>query len=366
MCLLLSADGTRSVPATRELQDTKRNRRACPSDHEPPSALRPHWCPSPIEVGGIPFRAEERGTFCLDRATFVDILQPRQDAGAIHRVSREVTTLFSKLGSTVPDPQYVDIHCHILPEIDDGAKTWQETLAMAQMAVADGIRTIIATPHQLGNFTHNGGAQIRQLAATVNTTLAEHQIPLTVLPGADVRIEAEMIPQLRAGNVLTLADRQKHVLLELPHELYFPVEPVLGQLERLGMQGILSHPERNQGLLRSPEITEQLVDHGCLMQVTAGSLMGTFGPASQAMAEWMLDRDLVHFLATDAHGIRSRRPLLQRCYSLVQQKYGADCAERLCVAAPSRVANGAEVELPPRRQPGKRLFGGFFNWRKAS
>ncbi len=81
------------------------------------------------------------------------------------------------------------------------------------------------------------------------------------------------------------------------------------------MQGILSHPERNAGLLAKPRIVEQLVDQGCLMQVTAGSLMGTFGPASQQLAESMLVNGLVHFVATDAHGARSRRPLMQRTFT---------------------------------------------------
>src|SRR4051812_40707285 len=124
----------------------------------------------------------------------------------------------------------VDIHCHLLPEIDDGAKSCEESLAMARMAARDGIGTIVVTPHQLGNYRHNRGEAIREQTAQLQELLSANQIPLRVLPGADVRIEADMLSLLRSGEVLTLADRGRHVLLELPHELYMPLEPVLAEL----------------------------------------------------------------------------------------------------------------------------------------
>jgi tyrosine-protein phosphatase YwqE len=169
------------------------------------------------------------------------------------------------------------------------------------MAVGDGTATIVATPHQLGNFGHNMAELIRAKTLELQQQLDQQEIGLRVLPGADVRIEDGMVEKLCDGDVLTLADRGRHVLLELPHELFFPMDDVLARLRRANMVGILSHPERNQGLLKQPRIVESLVNHGCLMQVTCGSLMGTFGPASQQMAEWMLRQGFVHFLATDAH-----------------------------------------------------------------
>ena len=186
--------------------------------------------------------------------------------------------------------RFIDIHCHLVPGIDDGAKNWNETLAMAQLAVADGTETIIATPHQLGNFSRNHGNDIRDLTQQVQLFLQEQDVPLTVLPGGDVRIEDDMVRKIAEGQVLTLGDRGVHVLLELPHELYFPLEPVLRELAAAGMQGILSHPERNLGLLTKPQLLPSLVDRGCLMQVTSGSLAGSFGPASQRLAESMLSR----------------------------------------------------------------------------
>lgn len=249
-----------------------------------------------------------------------------------------------------PQAAFADIHCHMLGGIDDGAKSEEESLLMAEMAAHDGIATVIVTPHQLGAFTHNSGALIRRRTAEFQQALNERGIPLQVLPGADVRIEPGLVDMLRAGEVLTLGDHGRHVLLELPHELYFPIDRLLDDLHDNGLRGILSHPERNLGLLRQPEQIAPLVEAGCLMQITAGSLLEAFGPASRVMSEWMLSEGLVHFVATDAHGVRSRRPLLGRAFERVAELVGGEVASRLCCLNPAAVAAGCEVAAVPARR----------------
>jgi protein-tyrosine phosphatase len=257
---------------------------------------------------------------------------------------------------------FVDIHCHLVPGIDDGAKSWDETLAMAKMAVEDGTRTIIVTPHQLGNFSHNDGDTIRQRTDQLQQFLDDQQVALEVLPGGDVRIEDGMVRMIREGSVMSLGDHRLHVLLELPHELYFPIEPVLAELEAAGMQGILSHPERNAGIMSNPSLLSGLVDRGCLMQVTCGSLMGSFGPVSQKLAESMLNEGLVHFLASDGHSPKSRRPRMGRAYRRATEFVGPTMADEICCHNPALVAAGRYVE-PGRRATVKprglsRWFGG--------
>jgi protein-tyrosine phosphatase len=263
-----------------------------------------------------------------------------------------------------PEP-FVDIHCHLLPGIDDGAKSWDESLEMARMAVVEGTETIVVTPHQLGAFRHNAGAAVRVRTAELQRVLAEHDIPLRVLPGADVRIEPDMMALLRSGDVLTLADRGKHVLLELPHELYFPLEPVLDKLRNAGMVGILSHPERNQGLLKRPSLLEPLVQYGCLMQITAGSLLGTFGADSRELSEHMLEERLVHFVATDAHGSRARRPLMLRAFTRVVELADETTAVELCCRNPAAVAEGRDVEVR-RRTTKRRVLPRWMRWLRAA
>lgn len=246
--------------------------------------------------------------------------------------------------STVrPGQGWVDIHCHLVPQIDDGASSVAESLEMAWMAVEEGIDTIVVTPHQLGNFGRNSATQIRQATQQLQSILDEQRVPLHVLPGADVRVEADLVAQVRTGEVMTLADHGRHLLLELPHEMYFDLLPLVRQLERIGIQSILSHPERNMGLLARPNLVSTLVEAGCLMQVTCGSLTGTFGPASQEMSEVMLQQGWVHFLATDAHGSQARRPRMRQAFDKVAQISGKEIAERLCRDNPRAVAIGEKV-----------------------
>lgn len=248
----------------------------------------------------------------------------------------------------------VDIHCHLLPSVDDGAADLAESLAMARMSVEQGVGTVVCTPHQLGFFHDNHGADLRRRVADLQAELQRQSIPLTVLPGADVRIEDGMVELLVSGEVLSLGDHRRHVLLELPHELYFPLEGVLEKLAAVGMVGVLSHPERNAGLLSRPALVDSLIERGCLMQVTAGSLSGAFGLASREMARRMAQRGAIHFLSTDGHGATRRRPRLGEAYAETERLVGEEAAYAWCVANPGAVADGRDVPAghfavrPPR------------------
>lgn len=268
-----------------------------------------------------------------------------------------------------PLRRMVDIHCHLIPNIDDGSTNLDESLAMARMAVADGIGTIICTPHQLGNFRENTGDRIRSATSQLQAILLDAGIPLRVLPGGDVRIEQDMLDGIAQGRVMTLADQHRHVLLELPHELYFPLEPILDSLRKQNLIGILSHPERNQGLLAAPELLPSLVQAGCLMQVTAGSILGTMGAACQQLAHQMLQQRLVHFVASDAHGSKTRRPRLYEAFLEVARLTDETTAQNLFVCNPACVAIGKDVPsrpLIPRTSTEPKQRRGWFGNKKAS
>jgi protein-tyrosine phosphatase len=254
---------------------------------------------------------------------------------------------------------YVDIHCHLLPDIDDGSKSWDESLAMARMAVAEGTASVICTPHQLGSYAHNDGRTIRSRTGELQKLLQQQGVPLQVLPGAEVRLEASMIAQISCGQVLTLANRGRHVLIDLPHATYVPLAGVLQSLAEHGLTGILAHPERNQGLRRQRREIRSLVSQGCLMQVTADSLLGMFGPRCQRCAEQMLVDGTVHFVATDARGAKSRRPLLRRAFELVCELVGIDAAVELFCRNPACVVAGEDVPVRPPK-PRRRIF--LPNW----
>jgi protein-tyrosine phosphatase len=259
---------------------------------------------------------------------------------------------------------FVDIHCHLVTGVDDGAKTWDETLAMARMAVDDGISTIVVTPHQLGSFSQNTGDDIRSRTAELQAVLDREQMSLKVLPGADVRIEPGMVAKIRSGDVVTLGDHRRHVLLELPHELYLPLDKLIDELRGAGLVGILSHPERNEGILARPALIRPLVEAGCLMQITAGSVVGAFGPNVQRFCDQILEQNLVHFVSTDAHGPKSRPPQLQPAYDRIARRQGVDTADALFCHNPADVAAGRHIN-PARNGMALRTASGWFSWRKA-
>lgn len=217
---------------------------------------------------------------------------------------------------------------------------------MARMAVADGIATIVATPHQLGRYQKNHARTIRDQTARLQQLLDEQGIPLCVLPGADVRIESDLARRIQNGEVLTLADRRRYVLLELPHELYLPLDRLLSELRSIGVVGVLSHPERNLGILRERDVLAPLVKAGCLLQITAGAMVGTFGPHVQKLAHWVVSQRLAHFVSTDAHGARVRRPLLRRAFECAAGLVGYHQAVDLCCRNPASVVAGQTTQGP--------------------
>jgi len=261
---------------------------------------------------------------------------------------------------TTIHPPFSDIHCHVVPGIDDGAADMAEALAMVRMAVADGTNTLIATPHQLGSNAQVTPEAIRSGVAALQAELDAAGIAASILPGADVRIEPELPALVRQGKVVTLADRGRHLLLELPHESYFPLDPLLAALDRRGVVGILSHPERNRGIIREPAVMRDVVAAGGLLQITAGSLFGGFGNSAKRLAESAVRDRLVHFVASDAHDT-SRRPFgLAEAFERVAALTDDDYASLVCSINPGRVVRGDPIErisFPGRSGQSRSVFG---------
>lgn len=261
---------------------------------------------------------------------------------------------------------FVDTHCHLLPGVDDGAGTWEDALSMARAAVADGIVTTIVTPHQLGTNRQLDGPTIRAKTAHLQEYLNQNEVSLRVLPGAEVRVEPDLIDQIREGQVLTLADRGRYVLLELPHEIYLPLDEMLLNLRRAGMIGILAHAERNQGILTHPKVIGPLLEVGCLLQVTASSLIGSFGPDVQKLAERLVEQGQVHFVATDAHGPKVRRPQMRRAFQKAVDLAGYKNACDLFCKNPAAIIDDTPLSTCQNRPSKKRSgLGRWFTWNKA-
>lgn len=200
----------------------------------------------------------------------------------------------------------VDIHCHILPGLDDGSPDMATSIAMARLAVSAGITTVIGTPHWLEDEHETDPERIRQTAKDLQAELTSHAIPLTILPGNEAFICPDLPDRVKKGDVLTLAGRGTHLLVELPVEdLPTYVDDVIFRLQLLGITPVLAHVERYAYVRRDWHILERWVQHGCLAQVNASSLDRTTG---DDLAQDLMDRGLIACTATDAHDATRRAP----------------------------------------------------------
>ena len=254
---------------------------------------------------------------------------------------------------------FTDIHCHIVPDIDDGSNSTDESVAMAHIADRDGTKTLIATPHQLGANHRVTVDAIKEGVASLRERLQAENIDVAILPGADIRIDPELPKLLKQGEVLTLADRGRHVLLELPHDTYYPLDRLLKSLRKQGLIGILSHPERNRGIIQDPSVMWDVIEAGGLLQITAASLTGAFGSSCQEIAELAVDEGLVHFIASDAHDTKHRPFGMREAYDTICEMAGEKLADLVCCENPARIFEGDDVKgglvgKPERRSRQKR------------
>jgi len=240
--------------------------------------------------------------------------------------------------------QCVDVHCHCLPGLDDGPASMSEAMVLCEMLVADGVTTVIATPHQLGRFEGCYGAQqIREAVGELNYAMEKRGIPLKIAAGADVRLD-ERIPQLLgSGQILTLGDTGRYILLELPHETFINPQPLMTNLSSLGLRTVISHPERNVFLAKNPSMVLKWAELGACLQITAASLVGDFGPLVRDAAWYFLSTPLGLLVATDAHDRNFRSPRMAKAFELIAEHQSGVVAQRLCVGNPMRILNGQEL-----------------------
>jgi len=195
----------------------------------------------------------------------------------------------------------IDLHCHILPNMDDGSPSWKTSLNMCQQASEDGIKTIVATPHILNGIYDNRPKDIEEKVKILNRKMKENNIALQILPGCEVHLSADIIEKIKKQEVLTL-NKSNYILLEFPHtQIPLHIEEILFQIQIMGITPILSHVERNLKFQQKPSLLSQLIQKGALAQITAASLCGFFGPIIRKFTQKLLVEGLVYCMATDAH-----------------------------------------------------------------
>lgn len=250
--------------------------------------------------------------------------------------------------STRMSQKFVDLHCHCLPGLDDGPESPDEAVALCRALVRDNIGVVLATPHQLGRFEGRTSAlMIRKATQRLNQRLREEDIELTVFPGAEVRLDERIDRLLAEGVVLTLADKGRHILVELPDEAFIDIRPLLVQLTRRGTAVLIAHAERNAPLLARPRVVRQWLDGGVGLQVTAASLAGRFGSVARMSAWELMARGWVDVVASDAHDCGANGPCMAVAFAMIADRFGRDYARHLCVENPSRVLRGETLRRMP-------------------
>jgi len=238
----------------------------------------------------------------------------------------------------------VDVHCHILPGLDDGPESMDEALVMAESAIADGITHVVATPHSSSEFPFDY-PRVQKLRERLQTEIGDR---LTLATGCDFHLSPENLDALREDAPRFCINQRDYLLVEF-NEISIPpsMDQILHDLQLMGLRPVITHPERNAILRRQPDRLAKWARLGCCIQVTAGSLTGTFGPRAQEDSLCWIADGLVHIVASDAHNNR-RRPLrLQPAYEIVKEQFGEEKARALFVDNPLAAFEGRALPYIP-------------------
>ncbi len=243
----------------------------------------------------------------------------------------------------------VDIHSHVLHGVDDGARTMEDSLAMLEMAAAAGTVGIVASSHANTEYTWNRetvDAKVAQLQAAAGSRIR-------VYPGCELHLTFDNINDAIANPARYTINHKQWLLIEFSDLIIFQnSSEIMTRLRQGGMLPIIAHPERNQILQHRFDTVEQWVHEGAFLQITAQSVLGTFGSAARKFSERLIEKGLGHFMASDAHDATYRMPKLDGAFEWLQGRYGPEYATALCSGNPAAVVAGRELEItpPPKRR----------------
>lgn len=239
----------------------------------------------------------------------------------------------------------VDLHTHILPGIDDGAKTMDDALQMARMAANDGVTTVVATPHAYWEGAVNGDPVITSGVAELTQAIEAEGISLRIVPGAEVPIEKHLVSKLERHPNWTIGGQNVYLLLEPP---WGPIpdysDALVSELMERGITPIIAHPERSPDLQAHPALLDGFISLGALTQVTANSILGRHGSTAKNMALKLLKSGKVHVISSDSHNCKNRAPVLAEARQEVESLLGAETGFRLFEQNPQRIVDGMALD----------------------
>lgn len=240
----------------------------------------------------------------------------------------------------------VDIHCHILPETDDGAVSLAESVAMCRAAAADGIRTIVATPHMFDGVHNTPDREM--IRRRITKVMQASGGCVNIVPGGEVRYSYEIFQEASDPETRIKLNGTSYMLLEFPfHSVPPNIEMMIFQILNAGITPVIAHPERNKRIQEKPEILLNLVERGSFAQIDAGSLTRSFGPEAFRLAQRIILSGLAHFIATDAHHQDRRRPILSTAVAIAADLGGMEYARAMVENNPEALINDRAIPYQP-------------------
>ena len=232
---------------------------------------------------------------------------------------------------------YYDIHCHILPGVDDGAANIEEALQMIKIAYDDGIRHMVLTPHYQERIYETSATDLQREFHILQRKVMRRYKDMNLYLGAELFYHTDMVRKLEQNQLLTMAGTD-YILIEfLPSMEKSTIIRGLRDILMAGKKPILAHVERYQHLAGDIDTIEQLIDMGVFMQVNASSVLGKSGWKTKHFVKKLLDYEMIHYIGTDAHGTKHRRPLLGECAAYIEKKWSRQYAEQLLIHNPARL-----------------------------
>ena len=248
----------------------------------------------------------------------------------------------------------IDLHCHYLPAVDDGAQTLEESLNLARAAVKAGITTAVMTPHIHPGRYSNTGSSIRGLCAAFQRVLIHKDIALDIRVGGEIRISADIMAMVEDDQIpfIGSVDGYRIMLLEFPHShLLLGADKLVSWLVGHRIRPLIAHPERNKEIMRNIEKIEPFVKMGCMLQLTGAAVLGQFGQPAKDCAYKIIDRQWASVVATDAHNLKHRPPNLDLAYAALVKIGGESFARQLTCDMPATIVASNTPLSPSATRP---------------